>query len=161
MVEHPSFRWNFSSILPEGYEGQSEKDWYFMKRIFSEHEIIEDSAEYWQAIRPIMFFIEDRFHFYTERIVSVNVNSLMNQNIDRAHGWHNDMKERHFVALFYLNTCMSSPTLFENGESVDHIENRMLFFEGGDHIDHRHSTNLPRDVERRLAINFNLIGDIY
>jgi len=25
MIEHPAFRWNFSSILPEGYNGQTEK----------------------------------------------------------------------------------------------------------------------------------------
>ena len=43
MIEHPAFRWNFSSILPEGYHDQTEKDWYFMKRIYTENEHIEDA----------------------------------------------------------------------------------------------------------------------
>jgi hypothetical protein len=158
MIEHPSFRWNFSSILPEGTQDQTNKDWYFMKRICSHNEPIDDAIGYWQTIRPILYFLEDRLDFVTDHIISCNVNSLMNQNRERAHGWHNDCPEPHFVALFYINTCMTSPTLFEDGNHVDHFENRMLFFEGGDHLNRKHSTNLPLDVERRLAINFNLYG---
>lgn len=158
MIEHPSFRWNFSSILPQGYEGQTEKDWYFVKRIYSEHEPIEDSFAYWQTIRPMLYFFEEKLGFITDHIISINVNSMMNQGRARAHGWHNDCSYPHFVALYYINTCNSAPTLFEDGTEVAHNENRLLFFEGGDHIDNRHSTNLPLDVERRLAINFNLKG---
>ena len=161
MIEHPAFRWNFSSILPEGYNGQTEKDWYFMKRIYTENEHIEDAAGYWQTIRPMFYFFEEKLNFLTEHVISVNVNSMMNQGRKRAHGWHNDCPYKHYVALFYINTCNAAPTLFEDGAEVDHIENRLLFFEGGDHINNRHSTNLPLDVERRLAINFNLQGSLF
>lgn len=158
MIEHPAFRWNFSSILPDGYDGQTQKDWYFVKKIYSQHDQIDDALGYWQTIRPMFYFIEEKLKFITEHIISVNVNSLMNQNRQRAHGWHNDCEHKHYVALFYINTCRTAPTLFEDGDEVEHLENRILFFEGGNHIDNKHSTNLPLDVERRLAINFNLEG---
>ena len=104
MIENPEFRWNFSTILPSGWEGQTEKDWYFVKKICAQNEHYEDALGYWQTIRPRFYFFEEKLNFITKHIISVNVNSMMNQNRKRAHGWHNDCPDKHYVALFYINT---------------------------------------------------------
>lgn len=141
------------------YLDQKEDDWFLSRRIFdAEYQIQEPE---WEPIRPILYFIEDRLRFQIQEVCRVQVNCMLNQNRKRQHGFHNDRPDDHYVGLYYLNTSMGAPTVFEDGKEVEHIENRLLFFRGGDMFENKHSTNLPINTQRRVAINMNLKGEFF
>ena len=138
-------------------DDQKEDDWFLSRRVYESGRFEPE----WDYIRPVMYFIEDRLKFQIHEICRVQVNCLLNQNRHRRHGFHNDMVEDHYVALLYMNTSMDAPTVFEDGDEVEHIENRLLFFRGGDMFNNKHSTSLPVRTQRRIAININLKGAFY
>lgn len=166
------FKWAFGAVIYNAEENgpidssssdsnlllnQKEDDWFLSRRIYESGSFEPE----WEYIRPVMYFIEDRLKFQIQEICRVQVNCLLNQNRKRQHGFHNDMEDDHYVALLYLNTSMGAPTVFETGEEVEHIENRLLFFKGGKSINNMHSTSLPTTTQRRVAININLKGRFY
>jgi hypothetical protein len=173
LIFSKQFKWAFGAVVYNSDENgpintadefhrqllldQKEDDWYLSRRLFNNGE----SEPEWEYIRPILYFIEDRLRFQVQELCRVQVNCLLNQNRRRQHGFHNDMPDDHFVALLYLNTSMDAPTVFEDGEEVEHVENRLLFFRGGDMFPNKHSTNLPINTQRRVAININLKGAFY
>lgn len=71
-------------------------------------------------------------------------------------GWHTDYgyeKGKNFTgktAVFYVNTN-DGKTLFENGESVEAIENRILIFDA----DMVHTGTSSTDSKQRIVININ------
>lgn len=175
LIFSKEFKWAFGAVVYSSEENgpaaegdsewnnllldQKEDDWFLSRRIFDRESGQQDPE--WEYIRPVMYFIEDRLRFRIEEICRVQVNCLLNQNRKRNHGFHNDRPDDHFVALLYLNTSMDAPTVFEDGDEVEHVENRLLFFRGGDMFPNKHSTSLPINTQRRVAININLKGAFY
>ena len=176
MVFSKEFHWAFSSVVyhPEEngmidetadantirlFQDQKEDDWFLSRRLF-DAETHRQEAE-WDVIRPMLYFIEDRLRFKITQLHRVQANSFLNQRRNRMHGFHNDRPDDHYVALYYLNTSLRAPTVFEDGEEVEHVENRLLFFRGGDMFNNKHSTNLPTTTQRRVAININLNGEFF
>jgi hypothetical protein len=60
----------------------------------------------------------------------------------------------HITAIYYLNTC-NGKTIFESGEEIESVENRLLLFSG----DKRHTGTSVTDSKVRCLINFNFIQD--
>ena len=56
----------------------------------------------------------------------------------------------YYTSVFYLNTC-NGATIFDNGEEIASVANRMLTFHG----DLRHTGRTTSDSKRRVVINFN------
>jgi hypothetical protein len=163
VVYHPAENGDTYPYMPDHekniYLDQKDDDWFLSRRIFDSQDRIQEQE--WDVIRPIMYFIEDRLRFQVHELLRVQVNCMLNQNRKRMHGFHNDRPDDHYVALYYLNTSLGAPTVFEDGEEVEHIENRLLFFRGGDMFENKHSTNLPINTQRRAAININLKGEFF
>jgi hypothetical protein len=85
-----------------------------------------------------------------------------------VHPPHVDTDIKHNVGLFYLDTCNGDTCLYDkryagNGnhdyenanivERVQSIENKFITFPGN----LVHSSSVPTDIKRRLAINYNYI----
>lgn len=68
--------------------------------------------------------------------------------------YHTDIplldKQNYKTAIYYLNTT-NGPSLFENGEKVECVENRLVIFNGN--LAHTGTTHT--DSKYRVVINFN------
>ena len=62
MIENPEFCWNFSSILPEGWDGQTEKDWYFVKRICAQKSTLRRCAWILANDQTDVLFFEEKLN---------------------------------------------------------------------------------------------------
>lgn len=56
------------------------------------------------------------------------------------------------IALFYLNST-NGPTVFENGDKIECIENRLVLFDNHQ----RHSGVMATDVNNRVVINMDFL----
>ena len=61
----------------------------------------------------------------------------------------------HITAIFYLNTC-DGETVFQSGEKVKSVANRIVFFPG----DKSHTGTTVTDSKTRCVININFIQKI-
>ena len=71
----------------------------------------------------------------------------------RVTGMHNDFDdplEYQKTGIFYMNTN-NGKTIFEDGEEIDSIENRMVVFPASK----RHAGTTHTDTIYRCVINFN------
>lgn len=148
----PEFLWHCSDqVVPDG----DAINYYFMHRVYLSDHFAEGpkvTDAYWQAIRPMLYFIDDRFKFQLDHLFSISCNLFTNQNRQADHEMHHDMNEPHWVGLYYVNTC-NGPTIFEDF-TVDCVANRFVLFDG----QYLHKSNLPTDTIKRVNINFNMAG---
>ena len=72
-----------------------------------------------------------------------------NQNPDPM---HLDYTFHHNVCIYYVNTN-NGYTMFENGEKVSSLENRLLIFSGLE----KHCSVVQTDTSARFIININIL----
>lgn len=152
----PEFLWHCSDqVVPDGNDLLN---YYFMHRVYLSDYFEAGpkvTHEYFNAIKPILYFMDDRLKFRLDHLYSISCNLFMNQGRRSDHELHVDMHEEHWVGLYYVNTC-DAPTGFEDFE-IPYIANRFVLFNGR----HRHRSNLPMDTVKRVNINFNMAGHFW
>ena len=95
--------------------------------------------------------LEDFINSFTwKEILRVKANLIPRTPTNIVSGYHVDQHFPHKAAIFYINTNNGS-TIFENGDKIDCVANRMLFFDGG----MRHSSVTATDQYNRVVINVN------
>ena len=95
-----------------------------------------------EKINPISFIrIKANLTFCTPKIIT--------------YGFHNDFYNKKITtAVFYINTN-NGKTIFESGEEVESIENRLVLFNSTE----KHSGTSTNDTKFRCLINLNFIEE--
>lgn len=138
-------------------------DWYFNDTITTEedkqfpisyfvHSFYEIYDTYdikishaYPAVKPILDVLSPK------SIRRIKGNQYVNQNLFVEHGLHTDSDDKNMkAAIFYVNTN-NGYTIFEDGEKIESVENRLLIFDSN--IPHK-STNCTDEL-RRITLNFN------
>lgn len=101
-------------------------------------------------IKPLLQKLEPMF------LIRVKANLNPATNIHIEHGMHNDIEanisDQSYTAVFYLNTN-NGYTLFEAGEKVESLANRLVVFPRS----LKHTGSTCTDVKRRAVLNLNFI----
>ncbi len=83
-------------------------------------------------------------------LIRIKVNFYPHTEIIREHSQHQDRSFSHKGAIFSLNTC-DGFTRMPNGDKVDSIENRIVFFDPVEY----HNSSTTTNQKGRFNINFN------
>jgi hypothetical protein len=86
--------------------------------------------------------------------VKANLGTRTDSHIEG--GMHTDSKMKHTTAIFYLNTN-NGFTMFESGERVDSVENRLVTFDSTI----MHTGFSQTDTNTRIVLNLNYIENKY
>tara|TARA_A100001011_G_C13805986_1_gene632940 strand:+ start:113 stop:610 length:498 start_codon:yes stop_codon:yes gene_type:complete len=142
----------------------NEIDWHFNDRITDHHDNdFQFVHPFWRNDTPNLQGVVSR-HF--EHIVPIikkinptslirikaNLTTLRPPHDNPEYHLHIDFDKPCTTGIFYLNTT-NGKTVFENGESIDCVENRFIHFPS--HM--RHMGTNHTDQKRRVVINFNFL----
>jgi hypothetical protein len=125
-----------------GMVGLTENNYYLIHLLYWKN---KPNSVHYDLILPILEKISP---FAINRI---KVNFYPVTPTIEKHPFHFDSHYSHKGCIFYLNTN-NGKTIFETGEEIDSIENRMLFF---DPTKKHASTTCTDDCIGRFNINFN------
>lgn len=122
---------------------------------------IEKQLWNWYAVHPIYDTLPLSPHF--DYILNVfrnkwELKSLMRIKVNfypytsevKEHAKHQDYEFQHKAAVFSLNTC-DGFTRMSNGDKVDSVANRIVFFDGSEY----HNSSTTSNQKGRYNINFN------
>jgi hypothetical protein len=139
-----NFPWYLSTGVSVALEGdKSSPDGNYFYHLLYYH--YRPNSEYFNMLGPI---IEKINPFAINRI---KANFYPSTNEVVKHGWHSDYLFPHKGCIYYLNTN-NGKTIFESGEEINSIQNRMVFFDPSKK--HRSTTSSDTPVGR-YNINFN------
>lgn len=145
-LNNKHFTWNFNPILGGEYNifYPNEKEPFQFTHCL--YEKFSPTSEHFKYINPFIKKLNPK------ALIRVKLNlTTRSENIIKDK-FHNDQNFAHKVAIFYLNTN-NGFTLFEDGNKVNSVENRMLIFDGS----LRHLGTNCTDKQRRVVINFNYL----
>lgn len=136
------FPWNmrYGKVASGGVDNGHLDDFQFTHLFYANYVV---QSEYIEILNPIIEKI------YPAAIIKIKAN--LNHRTDEKyfHGYHIDFKDC-VTAVYYVNSN-DGETKFENGQSVDSVENRIVIFDSN--IKHTGST--CTDERARIVINFN------
>jgi len=141
-INNYNFPWYYHDGIAKK---ESDKDRYkfqFIHMLFRENQGI--SSDYYQYIVPLIEKIN------TPMLIRVkaNLGTVTPEHIEG--GFHVDTKFKHKTAVYYLNTN-NGYTLFENGDKVESLENRLVVFDS----DAPHTGVSQTDTNIRCLLNIN------
>ena len=133
--------------------------WYWNDKVYESTKLLNDKKNFYFS--HILYLNEPKSSFYQEIInffwESMDIKALSrikvncySNNIFFEHGYHFDMPYPHKGAIFCLNTC-DGYTKFKSGETIDSVENRIIFFDPSK----LHTSTNTSNTKRRVNINFN------
>ena len=141
IIDNIYFPWYYSSfkVVPGDNEGQ------FFHMFYNGH---NQNSDHYKFLEPILNKINP------SAIRRIKANMTHRANDFKRFEFHTDFGdnfENQKTAIFYMNTN-NGKTVFETGEEVDSIENRLLVFPA--HLKHTGTTHTD-DTQMRCVINFN------
>jgi len=162
--------WFTGNVLPPEYMGEDEKDsgagfYQLVHTFYGQNDgIIGAPTESFGAVEPIVGMVAQQIKGITNPsqvvLFRAKINVIPRTHKNLTEGFHCDRTfedadgvERlcpHAVGLFYLNTT-DGPTVFEDGEKIDCVANRLVIFDGL----RRHTSSSCTDQKIRAALNLN------
>ena len=150
----PRSQWRFVDFIAHKDGRDNDKDGYFVHSFtdrdpetFKERFLI--SPDY-QKVSKLMDCIKKKLNY--SQILRVRSSLYPRREKQKPDPFHVDYNFNHKVCIFYLNTN-NGFTLFESGEKVNSIANRLLIFDGLE----KHCSVVQTDTTARYIININLI----
>ena len=110
------------------------------------HRLTDKSSMYHAILIPIL----QQLNVSSERLIRSKINNNLATEEIREHGFHVDTSKECNVAIYYFNTN-NGYTLFENGDKVDSIGNRLIMFPSN----LRHTGTTCTDKPNRYVLNIN------
>ena len=122
---------------------------------------IETQLWNWYAVHPVYNTLPQSPHFdyivnffrgkwTLKSLMRIKVNFYPHTSEVKEHAQHYDYSFSHRAALFSLNTC-DGFTRMSNGDKVDSVANRMIFFDASE----LHNSSTTSNQKGRYNINFN------
>ena len=139
VVGNANFPWYH---MPSVSGPESDDGTYFIHTIYAQN--APNSASFNNFI-PLI----EKIQPYAINRIKVNFYPTTNEIVE--HNFHVDEEFTHHGAIFYLNTC-NGKTIFESGEIIDSVENRLLLFDPSE--PHKSTTCTDHEFGR-YNINMN------
>jgi len=140
LMENNSFPW--FTICSSGVSHSGTSDgMYFTHNFYSNYSFC---SEHSSVLSPLFQKINPK------SLIRIKGNLYPGTDKIKFHDWHVDYDFNHNAFIFYINTN-NGKTIFSNGEEVNSVENRILFFDP--QIKHRSTT--CSDQNFRMNINCN------
>jgi hypothetical protein len=113
------------------------------------HTFFRDSkqSETYNIVKPLIDKIKP------DALIRSKANLNPNTSVIKEHGFHKDVSFDCNTAVFYVNTN-NGYTVFENGEKVESLANRLVIFPSQT----LHSGSTCTNEKVRCVINFNFFG---
>jgi hypothetical protein len=112
------------------------------------------STQTFDAVAPVTALIGraivEHTHPSEVALVRAKINVVPRTGTKMQEGFHTDLSSPHAVGLLYMNTT-NGPTVFEDGEEIDSVENRLVIFDGL----RPHTSSSCTDKKIRAAFNTN------
>ena len=148
--------WNYGNVLPVE---ESENDLYSLsektpsKYNFQNYHIIYDRVLYTQFYKEIAGPVLGKLN--PDALVKVKLNLTHCSETVMEHGFHCDNNYKNCkTAIYYLNDN-DGYTIFENGEKVESISNRLVMFP----TYMKHSGTTCTNSNARIVLNINYFKD--
>lgn len=144
MMMSNEFPWYFSSSVASDVDADSQnpdKDFYYVHTFFEHCGTRSTFANIPQALLQRLDLLS---------LIRCKANSFTKTEQLHTFDLHSDYDFPHKGAIFYLNTC-DGGTVFENGDMVESVANRMLLFDSAQ----LHASTTTTDQKRRVNININ------
>ena len=110
------------------------------------YRINENSTMYHAVLLPIF----QKLGISSKKIIRSKVNNNLASQEIREHGFHVDTDKECNVLIYYFNTN-DGYTLFENGDKVESVANRLIKFKSN----LRHTGTTCTDQPNRYVLNVN------
>jgi hypothetical protein len=145
------FGWNIITEVAGTYDGDEE---YYNPEI-------ENQLWNWYGVHliyntlPNSPYFDDVLNIFRDRwelksLMRIKANFYPYTSEVKEHAKHKDFKFNHKSAVFSLNTC-DGFTRMSNGDKVDSVANRIVFFDGSEY----HNSSTTSNAKGRYNINFN------
>jgi hypothetical protein len=145
-ILNANFPWylNDGIITPTETKFADESERYqFTHTFFAENNV---KSSWYQFLSPVLDKIPHK------NLIRIKANLLPRTDFAELQPFHCDNSFDHNVSIFYINSN-NGFTVFENGDKVESVENRLLTFSGNC----LHSGTTCSDKNARILINFNYV----
>jgi len=136
--------------------------WYYTPDITYKEEDAKDNLfymthQFYNCDMPQSSYYDSHIKMFKDKLkaktfIRIKGNLYPSQKKLTRHKLHIDYEYKHKAAIYCLNTC-DGYTLFNNGQTVPSVSNRLIMFDGS--IEHA-STDCTND-KARININFNYL----
>lgn len=133
--------WYYNKGINKPLVGNDLTDYQFTHKIYENNRVCSETFE---LMQPILNGIGVR------SLVRIKANLSPKTETQQSYGLHCDTDFECLTAIMYLNTT-NGYTVFENGERVDGIENRLAVFNS----QLRHGGTSCTDSQVRVVLNIN------
>jgi hypothetical protein len=136
------FPWFFNTGISYKHDGD---DYYFTHLFYVN---FSKNSVYYDIVNPLINFISPY------ALIRVKANMYPGTKEKVIHKTHTDYPYVHRGAILYINTN-NGYTILEDGQKVESVENRILFFDASK----PHSSTTCTDDKVRVNININYYGE--
>ena len=150
----PRSQWRFVDFIAHKDRRGQDKDGYFVHSFtdrdptsFEERFLASPDFE---KVSRLMDCIKKKVNY--RQILRVRSSLYPRRHKQKPDSYHVDYNFNHKVCIFYVNTN-NGFTLFENGEKVNSVANRLVIFDGLE----KHCSVVQTDTAARYIININLL----
>ena len=140
----PDISWRWCDNKSEPAECDELDNYQFYHMLYEYNEIKSDAA---QLLVPIL----DKLN--SEKLIRAKVNCNPRHTTIVKHGVHIDQPFDCITAIYYINTN-DGFTEFQNGDTIESVENRLVTFPSRLH----HTGTTCTNQKRRIVINLNYHG---
>ncbi len=150
----PRSQWRFVNFIAHKDGRDGDKDGYFVHsfrdcdpKTFKDRFPISPN---YQVIDNLMVGIKKKVKF--KQILRIRSSLYPRREKQIPDPFHVDYQFNHKVCIFYVNSN-NGYTLFENGDKVESVANRLMIFDGTE----KHCSVVQTDEPARYIININLL----
>ena len=150
----PRSQWRFVDFIAHKDGRDEDKDGYFVHSFtdldptsFKERFLV--SPDY-KKISRLLDSIKKKVNY--KQILRVRSSLYPRRDKQKPDPFHIDYNFDHKVCIFYVNTN-NGFTLFENGEKVSSVANRLMIFDGLE----KHCSVVQTDTAARCIVNINVL----
>ena len=137
----PDISWRWCDNKSEPAECDELDNYQFYHMLYEYNEIKSDAA---QLLVPIL----DKLN--SEKLIRAKVNCNPRHTKIVKHGFHIDQPFDCITAIYYINTN-DGFTEFQNGDTIESVENRLVTFPSRLH----HTGTTCTNQKRRVVLNLN------
>ena len=137
------FPWFFIDRVVDRHQMEAKEidNFQFYHSMFDEY---RQKSDFYELVRPLIHAINPK------AVIRVKANLIPRHSEIITHGYHTDTDFDNVTAIYYVNTN-NGYTKFENGEKIESVANRIVFFDSS----MKHSGTTCTDQQTRVAINLN------
>ena len=150
----PRCQWRFVDFIAHKDRRDNDKDGYF---VHSFKDLDPDTFKERFQESPNLSILSALMKKIKENVSDQNILRIRSSLYPRRSSqnpdpMHLDYDFPHKVCIYYVNTN-NGYTMFENGEKVSSVENRLLIFDGLE----KHCSVVQTDTAARFIININIL----